>query len=71
MSSSEFEEVLSETKRAAKDLAQASARLTKKLVSKADTAAKDPAAAVGKAARRVAKELESMSQEIERLIKDL
>lgn len=71
MASSEFEQVLSDTKRAAKDLAVASARLTKRLISKADQAAKDPAGTVHKAASQVAKELESMSKEIERLLDEI
>lgn len=71
MAPSELEEALSEAKRAAKDLAVASARLTKKLIGKADQAAKNPSASVKKAAHQVAKELESMSKDIDQLLKGL
>lgn len=71
MPAGEFEEALGETKRAAKDLAAATARLTKRLLSKADEAAKEPSATVKKAAHRVAQELDAMSKEIDKLLRDL
>ncbi len=71
MPSGELEQALGETKRAAKDLAVATARLTKRVLSKADRAAKDPAGSVQKAAHKVAKELDAMSKEIERLLKEI
>lgn len=67
----DLEEALAETKRAAKELAGATARLAHRVLSKADRAAKDPKASVQKAAQRVAKELDAMSKEIDRILKDL
>ncbi len=67
----EFQEALAETKRAAKELATATARLTRRVLSKADRAAQDPKGSVRKAASRVAKELDAMSAEIDRILKDL
>lgn len=69
MAKENLEEALGEAKRAAKDLAEATARLTKRLLVRADRAAKNPSASVQKAARRVADELEAMSREIDRLLK--
>jgi hypothetical protein len=71
MSANELEQALGETKRAAKDLAVATARLTKHLLSKAETAARNPSGSATKAAKRVAKELDAASEEIERILKDL
>ncbi|HTP54830.1 MAG TPA: hypothetical protein VML94_07760 [Thermoplasmata archaeon] len=71
MPESEFQEALRESKRAAKDLAVASARLTKHLLAKAGTAARDPKGSASKAARRVGKELEAASQQIDKILKDL
>lgn len=71
MTTGEVERALAETKRAAKDLAGATARLTKHLLEKADDAAKNPAGSVHKAVKTVARELDSMSKEIERLLKEL
>lgn len=69
MPTGEVEQALAETKRAAKDLAEATARLTKRLLAKADTAAKDPAGSVEKAVKTVAHELDSLTKEIDRLLK--
>ncbi len=71
MPSGELEQALGETKKAAKDLAVATARLTKRILHKADRAAQNPTASVEKAARKVAKELDAMAKEIDRLLKDL
>lgn len=65
------DQVLSETKRAARELAEASARLSKRLVVKAQTAAKDPGGSAKRAAHRVAKELDAAAHEIDRILKDL
>jgi hypothetical protein len=71
MTGGEFEEALRDTKRAANDLAIASARLTKHLLSKAGSVARDPKGAAAKATRRVNRELEAASREIDRILKDL
>jgi hypothetical protein len=71
MSADELEKALGETKRAARDLAISAARLTKRLLTKAEAAARDPPGSATKAARRVAKELEAASKEIDRILKDL
>lgn len=70
-SSDPVEQILSETKRAAKELAEASARLSKRLVAKAQTAAKDPTGSAKRAAQKVAKELDSAAREIDRILKEL
>ncbi len=69
MPTGDLEEALGEARRAAKDLAAATARLTKRVLAHADRAAKAPSASLQKAAHRVAEELESMSKEIDRLLK--
>jgi len=66
-----FREALGATKRAAKDLASSTAKLTKRLLEKAENAARDPSHSATKAAERVAKELEAASREIERILRDL
>ncbi len=66
-----LEQALGEAKKAAKDLARASARLTRKLLARADRAAKDPKGTVKSATHRAAKELEAASREIDELLKRL
>lgn len=66
-----FDQILNDTKKAAHELADATARLSKRLVEKAQTAAKEPAASAKKAAKTVAKELDSAAKEIERILKEL
>jgi len=66
-----LEQLLSETKHAAKDLASSTAQLSKRLVSKAHTAAKDPSVSAKKVAHRAAKELEAAAREIDRILQDL
>lgn len=63
--------ILNETKKAARELADATARLSKRLVEKAQTAAKDPTGSAKKAAKTVAKELDSAAKEIDRILKEL
>jgi hypothetical protein len=71
MTNDSLDDVLRETKRAAKDLATASAKLSKHLLSKAESAARDPSGAAKKVGDRVAKELDAASREIDRILKDL
>ncbi|MFY9716742.1 MAG: hypothetical protein WAK40_02240 [Thermoplasmata archaeon] len=71
MTSDELQEALRESKRAAKDLALASARLTKHLLLQAGAVARDPRGSAAKAARQVGKELDAASREIDRILKDL
>jgi len=71
MPANDLEQALSDSKRAAKSLAVATARLTKHLLAKAETAAKDPRGSATKAARRVSKELDAASREIDRILKGL
>jgi hypothetical protein len=71
MPSDEFEQALGDAKRAAKHLAEATARLTKRVVTKAEVAAKDPSGSAKKAAHRVATELDAAAKEIDRILKDL
>ncbi len=66
-----LEQILKETKRAAHELAQASARLSTRLVEKAQTAAKEPKATAKKAAHQVAQELDAVAREIDRLLKEI
>ncbi len=68
---SPVDDLLRDTEKAAKDLAAASARLSKRLAERASEAAKDPSTTAKKAVHKVAKELESVGQDIERLLKDL
>ena len=67
----DLEQALSDSKRAAKELAVASARLTKHLIQKAETAAKDPPGTATRAVKRLAEELEAATHEVERILKDL
>lgn len=66
-----FRQLLEETRRSAHDLVDSTAKLTKRLASKAETAAKDPSVTAKKAARRVAKELDAAAREVERILQDL
>lgn len=66
-----LEELLSETKRAAKDLASSTAQLSKRLFTRAETATKEPRVTAKKVAQRAAKELEAAAREVERILKDL
>jgi cell division septum initiation protein DivIVA len=66
-----FEQLVSETKHAAKDLAKSTAHLSKRMFSKAQTAAKDPSGSAKKVAHRAAKELEAAAREIDRILRDL
>lgn len=71
MADDTLNDALHEVKRAAKDLASASAKLSKRLVVKAERAAKDPEGSARKATRAVAKELDAAAREIDRILKGL
>ncbi len=64
-------DALNDAKRAAKDLAAASAKLSKRLIVKAERAAKDPEGSARRATKAVAKELDSAAKEIDRILKNL
>jgi hypothetical protein len=71
MGSDSINEAVKDTKQAAKQLASATAKLSKRLIDKAETAARDPSGSAKKVAHRVAKELDAASREIDRILKDL
>jgi cell division septum initiation protein DivIVA len=66
-----FDEAVRDTKDAAKQLAAAATQLSKRLLDKAEIAARDPKGSAKKVARRVAKELDAASREIDRILKEL
>ncbi len=69
--SDSIEHFVSETKKAAKELAVAAATLSQRVVDKAADAARNPPAAAKRARRRAAEELEKAAREIDRIIRDL
>ncbi|HEV2166114.1 MAG TPA: zinc ribbon domain-containing protein [Thermoplasmata archaeon] len=60
--------LVAETERAARDLAQATAKVSKMLFAKADEVTKDPKGSAKKAVRRAAVELDKARKEIERAL---
>ncbi len=68
---SSIDQVLHDTKQAAKELAASAGKLSERLVAKAGTAAKDPAGSAKKAVKRVAHELEEAAHEIDRIVREL
>jgi hypothetical protein len=64
-----LEAALGEARKAAQELARASAKLTRRLVDKAERAAQDPRGSVERAAKRAAKELDAAAREIDELLK--
>ncbi len=65
------DQLVADAKHAAKDLAVATARLSKRLLSKAEVAAKDPSGSAKKAVRRAAKELDRAAEELDQLLRKL
>jgi hypothetical protein len=63
--------LVADTKRAALDLAVMSARVSRKLITKADEMAKDSPAAAKKAARIAAEQLDKARKEIEAALENL
>ncbi|MGA8603809.1 MAG: zinc ribbon domain-containing protein [Thermoplasmata archaeon] len=66
-----LEHFVSETKKAAKDLAAAAASLSQRVVDKATVTAKNPSASAKRATQKAADELEKAAREIDRIIRDL
>jgi cell division septum initiation protein DivIVA len=66
-----LKEAIEATRRAAKDLASATAKLAKQMIQKADSAAQHPPESARKVVDRVAKELEAAANEVDRIIRDL
>jgi hypothetical protein len=64
-------QLVQETRRAARELASATANLSRHLASRAESAARDPSGSAKKVAHRVAKELDAAADEIDRILKDL
>ena len=66
-----LKDAIEATRRAAVELASSTVKLTKRVMDKADAAAKDPSGSVRKAAKRAAKEIDVAAREIERVLRDL
>lgn len=66
-----LEDAIRETKKAAKDLALATTKLTRHLLRTAQAAARNPSASAKKAADRAAKELGEAARDVERIIRKL
>lgn len=64
-------DVIDETRRAAKELAEAVAKLTKRAFAKAEAASNDPSLSARKVAQRVAKDLDAAAKEVDRILRDL
>jgi len=71
MTEESLEEALGEAKKAAQDLVRASAQLTRRLLDRAQRAAKDPRGSVERAARSAAKELEAAAREVNEILKKI
>jgi cell division septum initiation protein DivIVA len=67
----DFDQIIADAKRAAKDLTTAAAQLTQRLGSKMQAAADDPKGSAHRVARRVAKELDAAREEIEKALREL
>ncbi|MFI5419165.1 MAG: hypothetical protein ACHQ2Y_09795 [Candidatus Lutacidiplasmatales archaeon] len=66
-----IDQAVADTKRAAKELANATARLSGHLLTKAGTLAQDAPGVAKEVGDRVAKELEAAAREVERILKEL
>lgn len=71
MSSKSLTDAVTEAKRAAKELAQATASLSREVLAKAKGAAKDPSATAHRVGERVARELDAASKEIDRILRKI
>jgi hypothetical protein len=71
MSPDSLNDAMKDTKRAARDLAVASARLSKRLLEKAEAAAKDSKSSTTKASKAVARKLDAAAKEVDRILKSL
>ena len=63
--------LVAEARKAARDLAGATARVSKKLVEKADVVAKDPSGSARTVARTASRELDKARKEIEKALSRL
>jgi hypothetical protein len=70
-SSDQIDQIAAEVRKAAKELISTTARLSGQLAEKAEATAKDPSGSAKKAAHRVAKELDAVAGELDRILKGL
>jgi hypothetical protein len=70
-STDSIEKLVAETKRAAMDLARASARVSERLLARAESATKGSGISAREAARKASKGLERARKEIERALDEL
>lgn len=70
-SSDPVDEVLRETKRAVKDLAEATAKLSKQVAAHADALAKDPSGTTRKALDRLKRDIHSLVDDVSDALKKL
>jgi hypothetical protein len=66
-----FDQVVSDTTRAARELTVAAAKLTERLAQQMQATAQDPRGATTRAARRVARDLDAAREAIENALRDL
>jgi zinc-ribbon domain len=64
-------QLVTETRRVARDLMSATAQLSREAAHQAEAAGRDPKGTAKRAAHRVAKELDDAAKEIERILKEL
>lgn len=70
-SSNPVDEILRETKQAVRDLAEATAKLSKRLAAHADAAAKDPSATARRARDRLKKDIDALATDVSNTLKKL
>jgi zinc-ribbon domain len=66
-----LDQAVTETKRAARDLASAAARFTERLSVEMQATAEDPKGTAKRVARKVAEDLDAAREEIEKALRDL
>lgn len=66
-----LDDAIAEVKHAAKDLARASAVLSRRVVAKAGAAARDPTRSATRATRKVAQELDRAAKEVDRILRQI
>jgi uncharacterized membrane protein YvbJ len=66
-----IEELISETRRAVRNLSKTAERASEKVIAGAGAAARDPKGTTKRAVRRAAKELQSAVDDLDRLLKRL
>jgi hypothetical protein len=65
------DQIIADLKRSAKDLGAASARLSKRLAEKADSAAHDPKGSAKRVAHRINEAAETLAHDVDKLLQDL